>query len=115
MDIQGKLVMLLPLQSGTSAKGAWQKQDAIIETAEQYPKKVCISIWGDKINEQQLIIGNSLTIDFEIESREFSGRWYTDLKAWRVEIAGTTNSPQNDLKNAEPLNLDENPDDVLPF
>lgn len=115
MQLTAKLIQLLPLQTGTGKNGEWKKQDIIVETDGQYPKKVCISIWGDKINEQQLVIGNSLTIDFEIESREFSGRWYTDLKAWRVEIAGTSNLPQNDLKNAEPLNLDESPDDILPF
>jgi hypothetical protein len=80
MQLTAKLIQLLPIQTGTGKNGEWKKQDIIVETDGQYPKKVCVSIWGDKINEQQLVVGNSLTIDFEIESREFSGRWYTDLK-----------------------------------
>ena len=59
---------------------------------EDFPKKVCISIWGDKIDEQKLVAGNKLTIDFDVESREYNGRWYTDVKAWKVELAGTGGS-----------------------
>ena len=86
MQLTAKLIQLLPIQTGTAKNGEWKKQDIIVETEGQYPKKVCISIWGDKINEQQLVIGNNLTIDFDIESREFSGRWYTDLKAWKIDV-----------------------------
>jgi len=115
MQITAKLTQLLPIQTGTGKNGEWKKQDIIVETDGQYPKKVCISIWGEKINEQQLVIGNSLTIDFEIESREFSGRWYTDIKAWKVSIAGQEPNPSNDLKDIEPLDFNDSPDDVLPF
>ncbi|RYF79095.1 MAG: DUF3127 domain-containing protein, partial [Chitinophagaceae bacterium] len=62
--------------------------DIIVETAGQYPKKVCISLWGDKIDENQLRIGNELNISFDVESREYNGRWYTDCKAWKVSSAG---------------------------
>jgi hypothetical protein len=90
MDIKGKLVQLLPLQTGQGKNGQWRKQDIIIETQGQYPKKVCISIWGDKINESQLQIGNELNISFDVESREYNGRWYTDVKAWKVDGAGAS-------------------------
>ena len=115
MQLTAKLIQLLPIQTGTGKNGEWKKQDIIVETDGQYLKKVCISIWGDKISEQQLIIGNSLTIDFEIESREFSGRWYTDLKAWRVELISSDTQTQNNWGNIEPLDLIDNPDDILPF
>jgi len=88
MQLTAKLVQVLPLQSGTGRNGEWRKQDIILETDGQYPRKICIAIWGDKINNCQLQIGNMLTVDFDIESREFNGKWYTDVKAWRVEIAG---------------------------
>jgi hypothetical protein len=81
MNIIGKITELLPLQTGMSKNGQWRKQDIIIETEGQYPKKVCVSIWGDKINEPHLVIGNILDISFELESREFNGKWYTDVKA----------------------------------
>jgi hypothetical protein len=78
------------LQTGQGKNGQWRKQDIIIETQGQYPKKVCISIWGDKINESQLQIGNELNVSFDVESREYNGRWYTDVKAWKVDGAGAS-------------------------
>jgi len=61
-----------------------EKQDIIIETDGQYTKEVCISIWGHKINEAQLQIGNLIKIDFDIVSREYNSNWYTDIKAWTL-------------------------------
>ena len=90
MEITGKIINLLPLQTGISKNGQWKKQDIIVETSGQYPKKVCISIWGDKINETQLVIGNNIDIAFELESREFNGKWYTDVKAWKLNLSVNT-------------------------
>jgi hypothetical protein len=90
MQLIAKLTQVLPLQSGTGKNGQWKKQDIIVETEGQYPKKVCISIWGDKIDEKQLQPGNTLKLEFDIESREFNGKWYTDAKAWKVEVADAT-------------------------
>ncbi|WP_035669392.1 DUF3127 domain-containing protein [Flavobacterium sp. 83] len=89
MALTATLIQLLPLQSGESKNGTWRKQDVIVETEGQYPKKICVSIWGDKINESQLQVGNSLIISYELESREFNSKWYTDVKAWKIEIAET--------------------------
>jgi hypothetical protein len=86
MQLIGKLVQLLPIQTGTGRNGEWRKQDIIVETDGQYPKKVCLSIWGDRINEELLVVGRMLKLEFEAESREFSGKWYTDLKVWRLEV-----------------------------
>ena len=92
MQLKVKLIQLLPLQSGVGKNGEWKKQDIVAETTDsQYPKKICISIWGDKINSSQLQVGNDLIVDFDIESREFNGRWYTDVKAWKIELASIPN------------------------
>jgi hypothetical protein len=117
MQLIGKLVQVLPIQTGTGRNGEWKKQDIIVETDGQYPKKVCVSIWGDRINEQQLVVGNNLKLEFEIESKEFSGRWYTELKAWRIELStAMTAVPQNNLENVVPLNIeDDSEKDILPF
>lgn len=88
MQLTAKLIQLLPLQTGTGKNGQWKKQDFVVETEGQYPKKVCISVWGDKIDAAKLTVGNMLRIDFDVESREYNGRWYTDVKAWKVELAG---------------------------
>lgn len=87
MQFTAKLIQILPLQSGIGKNGEWKKQDIIVETDGQYPKKVCVSIWGDKANESVLQVGNVLDISFDIESREFNGRWYTDVRAWKVDSA----------------------------
>lgn len=92
MQLTGKLILVLPLQTGTGKNGQWKKQDIIVETEGQYPKKVCVSVWGDKINESLLKAGTMLNISFDVESREYNGRWYTDVKAWKVEPAGSTSA-----------------------
>jgi hypothetical protein len=88
MELAAKLVQLMPVQSGMGKNGEWKKQNIILETEGMYPKKVCISLWGDKINESVLQVGNMLNVSFDIESREYNGNWYTDLRAWKVEPAG---------------------------
>jgi hypothetical protein len=103
MQLTAKLVQVLPLESGMGRNGEWKKQSIIVETESQYPKKICVSIWGDKINPSQLQANNMLTIDFDIESREFNGRWYTDVKAWKVETANTA-APQEGRATEPPAN-----------
>ncbi|MDR0681274.1 MAG: DUF3127 domain-containing protein [Dysgonamonadaceae bacterium] len=92
MQLTAKLTQVLPLETGIGRNGEWKKQNIIVETDGQYPKKICVSIWGDKINPALLQSGNLLTIDFDIESREFNGKWYTDVKAWKIE-------PSNEVSN----------------
>ncbi len=76
---------------------------------------MCVSIWGEKINESQLVVGNTLIMDLNIESKEFSGRWYTEIKAWKIEVANQNTPLVNNLDNIEPLDLSEEKDDGLPF
>lgn len=114
MQLTAKVIQLLPLQTGTGRNGEWKKQDVIVETDGQYPKKVCISIWGDKINGNHLVVGNKLKIDFDIESREYNSRWYTDVKAWKTEVVGANNTSEElPPPDYEPINS-SNGDD-MPF
>jgi hypothetical protein len=84
MEITGKLLNVLPEETGEGRNGPWRKQNFILETQEQYPKKVCITVWGDKINLGSFKDNEVITASINIESREYSGRWFTDVKAWRV-------------------------------
>jgi hypothetical protein len=95
LDITGKIVQILDLQTGTSARGDWRKQEFILETEEQYPRKVCISLWGDRINDIAGVqLGKELiTVSVTLESREFNGRWYTDVRGWRIQRAGQSVPP----------------------
>lgn len=123
MQISAKLIQILPLQSGTGKNGEWKKQDIIVETQEQYPKKICVSVWGDKITSQPLIVGISLLIDIDIESREYNGRWYTDVKAWKIQVSGEEKSLeiiQNNVgsnfeKDSSSIGIFDDEDDDLPF
>jgi hypothetical protein len=87
MEIQGKVVRLGSLTEGTSARGAWRKQELIIETIEQYPKQVCLVCWGDRVAEaQNFTPGQTIKAQISIESREFNGKWYTDVRPFRFDI-----------------------------
>jgi len=117
MQLTATLNQLLPLQTGESKNCTWRKQDIIVETDGQYPKRICLSVWGDKINESQLQIGDLLTISYEIESREYNSKWYTDVKAWKIETATVASSPvvNNDGGIPENFQLPEEEDEDLPF
>lgn len=113
MTLSAKLTQLLPFQTGESKNGTWRKQDIIVETNGQYPKKICVSIWGDKIDDNQLQIGNTLTISYELESREYNNKWYTDVKAWKIEMTGTSMPSLTTNDFTIPQELTE--EDDLPF
>jgi hypothetical protein len=87
MDLQitGKVIQILEEQSGESRNGPWRKQEFVLETPGQYPKQVCIVQWGDNIDQFGIQEGETLTAHIDLQSREYNGRWYTDVKAWRVE------------------------------
>ncbi|MBQ5993984.1 MAG: DUF3127 domain-containing protein [Bacteroidales bacterium] len=89
MEITGKLIQKLPVKSGVSSSGNnWSKAEFVIETVEQYPKKVCANLWGDRARAlDQFQEGSLITVSFDLESREFNGNWYTDVRAWKVEAA----------------------------
>lgn len=87
MDLQlkGTVNQILEEQSGTGKNGKWRKQDFILETGGEYPRKICITQWGDKIDQFDVKEGEELTVYIDIQSREYKGNWYTDVKAWKVE------------------------------
>ena len=89
MEITGKVVRLGTLTEGTSARGPWRKQELIIETEEQYPRTVCLICWTNQIDEiQKFVPGQSIKAQIEISSREFNGKWYTDVRVWRFDPVG---------------------------
>ena len=103
MEIRGKIIEILSEKSGESANGTWRKQEYILETDTQYPKKVCFMAWGEKIDQFAIKQGDDLVVSVDLESREYNGRWYTDVKAWKVSRDGTQHHSQPPSQN----NLDE--------
>ncbi len=96
MEVSGKIISVLPLQQGTSKAGnPWQSQSYVLETQEQYPRKVCFEIFGeDRIKNNACQIDDLVTVSFDLESREFNGRWYTSVRAWKVS-KGAASEQQN--------------------
>ena len=88
MNISGKVVQVLPIQTGTSKAGnPWQKQEFVLEQGGQYPRKVCISLFGDNVAKIPQV-GQEVMVSVDIDSREFNGRWYTEIKAWNIVQTG---------------------------
>lgn len=88
MEVKGKVIIALPEVSGTSKAGnAWKKREYVLETQETYPRKVHFTLFGDRADQYPLNVGEDVTVSFDIESREFNGRWYTDIRAWKSEPA----------------------------
>ncbi|WP_126972200.1 DUF3127 domain-containing protein [Gynurincola endophyticus] len=113
MEITGKLQQILPEQRGSGKNGEWVKQGFVIETGDTYPKKVCITVWGDKIDLKSFTMGEKVVASIDVESREFNGKWYTDVKAWKVVKAGG-DSGEGDIAPPGVTNQDYSDDD-LPF
>ncbi len=122
LEITGKLVQVLPEQTGEGRNGTWVKGSFVIETQEQYPKSICFVVWGDMVSRiKDYKEGDMLNVSFDVQSREYQGRWYTDVKAWKVESvqAGAGGSdvppdmPPPDFKETEIPPAEEGDD--LPF
>lgn len=116
MELQGKCIAALAIESGTSKSGnAWQKQNFVIETAGQYPKKVCFQLFGDKVNDCPNV-GEEVKVSFDPESREWNGRWFTQLNAWKVERQQTAQPAPQQPAYAQPAPAAPPADDSeLPF
>lgn len=83
MEIEGKIILDLGMQSGMSKAGReWKKKEWVLETFGQYPKKVKFHVFGDKADTIGIEVGNSYTLSVDLESREFNDRWYTDVSCY---------------------------------
>ena len=127
MEIIGKIIIALPEQSGTSKSGNnWRKREYVLETQEQYPKKVFFNLFGDNVGKYPMNVGDNVRIFFDLNSREFNGRWYTDVTVWKVDKPAdfsqmsqpapaptyTPEPPRMQPTPAPAINYD---DDKLPF
>jgi hypothetical protein len=126
MELTGKLVQVQPEVSGEGKNGRWVKCDFIIETQDKFPKKVCITAWSDLVETIKATNpGTELKVSFDISSREYNTKWYTDVKAWKIEGAnGGSSSGGNSYSRTEkssdynqerPENAVEVREDDLPF
>ena len=124
MEITGKIIAVLPERGGVSKTGnEWKTQEYVLETHEQYPRKMCFNVFGaDKIAQFNIQAGEEMTVSFDINAREYNGRWYNDIRAWKVERGTAIPQMQSEVPviNAPKVDVpdfskaDNDPDD-LPF
>ena len=110
MEIVGKVVQLGTLIEGNSPRGPWKKQELIIETIEQFPKKVCLMCWNERVNDaNSFFVGQTIKAQIRIESREFNGKWYTDVTAFRLDLDQPTAQPAAQPMNQMPPQMPQQP------
>lgn len=98
MELAGKVIAALEPRSGVSKSGNnWKVQEYVLETHDQYPRHMCFDVFGeDKIQQFNIQVGDELNVSFDIDAREWQGRWFNSIRAWKVEKlgAGTSTAPQ---------------------
>ena len=111
MEVTGKIIAKLPQRSGTSKTGnEWHAQEYVLETQESYPKKVHFDFFGAKADEFAWIeIGQTIKLSFDIESREYNGKWYNSLNLWRI-----WESAEHSIPTQYPATPNPNDQPVLP-
>lgn len=103
MEIEGKIIAVLPAREGVSSRtgSPWMTQDYVLETHDQYPRRCCFNVFGsDKIQLFNIQIGEELRVSFDIDAREYQGRWFNSIRAWKVERIDP-NAVQNAAPNAQ--------------
>ena len=116
MEIIGKIIQACPIEQGTSKAGKpWKKRICVLETQETYPKKVAFTIFGeDKVTQYDPMVqpGATIRLSFDINSREFNGRWYTDiagLSAYEVPEGNVAPAPQQAFQQPQPFQQPQQP------
>ena len=111
MELKGRIIAVQPIQTGEGRNGTWKKQEYVIEydREAQYPRKMMFVLWGDKIDQFAIQEGQELKVSFDIDCRAYNGRWYNDIRAWKVEpdteIAQPTVPPEPAGRFAENVPL----------
>lgn len=86
MEFEGTVYKIEPATSGTSQRGEWQRQNVIFEYLDgSYTRKVCVTFFNKPEEVARLQEGATYTVSINIESREYQGRWYTDVRSWRIQ------------------------------
>lgn len=124
MEIKGKIIVVLPERGGVSQAGKeWMTQEYVLETQDRYPRKMMFSVFGrDRIEQFDIHLGEVITVKFDIDSKEYNGRWYNSITAYKVERenqqpvateAPAVPPPSSDIFNQQ--QNDEPKNDDFPF
>ncbi|MFU8811874.1 MAG: DUF3127 domain-containing protein [Balneolaceae bacterium] len=115
LQVSGKVVQILEEQKGESKNGPWRKRDFILETPGKFPRTICITQWGEQIDQAELNVGETVTASIDIQSREYNGRWYTDVKAWRIEKGDSAGGAASSGPDDVVIDFGPGDDDDIPF
>jgi hypothetical protein len=121
MELTARLFKVNAPISGEGKNGTWKKQEFVVETQEQYPKKVMFTVWNDKAPIGNIPVGSTIKVFFDAESREYNERWFTDLKVWKIESTNNStvvpqdNIPDFSTSEIPPAPPSDDMDDDLPF
>ena len=88
MEFEGVVYKILPATKGTSARGEWQRQDVVFEIPSEFSRKICVTFFNKPTEADSLVEGQTYVVSVNVESREYNGKWYTDVRAWRVQPVG---------------------------
>ena len=98
MDLQGRIIEALPERSGTSPRGEWKSQDFVVETHDLYPRKMCFTVWGaDRLARFNIQVGQEVMVSFDIDAREYQGRWYNSIRAFDVRLVDPNSIQQTNV------------------
>ena len=85
MELQGKVIAEMPERSGVSARGEWKVKEYVIETHDQYPRKMVFSVFGeDRLQRFNVQVGQEVLVSFDIDAHEYNGRWFNSIRAFDV-------------------------------
>lgn len=123
MEIKGKIIVVLPERGGVSQAGKeWMTQEYVLETEDRYPRKMSFSVFGaERIAQFNIKLGEVLTVKFDIDCKEYNGRWYNSITAWKVEreeMPAETSAPAVPPPSSDIFNQQQNDEpkkDDLPF
>lgn len=86
MELQGRVIVVMEPREGTSARGPWKSQQYVIETHDQYPKKMVFDIFGaDRIDQFAIKAGEEIIVSFDVDAHEYQGRWFNNIRAWNIQ------------------------------
>lgn len=108
MEFEGKVIQILPATSGTSARGPWQRQDVLFEMTQEFSRKLCVTFFNKPDDVAKLRIGGVYQVSVNVESREYNGRWYTDVREWRIQSKEQQPAPEAaPMPDLPPLGTEE--------
>lgn len=129
MELQGKVITVLPARSGVSARGEWKSQSFVIETHDSFPRKMVFDVLGEeRLTRFNIQLGQEVNVSFDIDAHEYNGRWYNNIRAFDVRLVAPNTvsaapaaqaapaAPQQPANAPFPPQPEQsNSDDDLPF